>query len=74
MTTTYRFSYLPCESCVGKNHCKKCQEDIAGQLRALPGVLEAAVDRREGALTVTHDGADLDALEDAMDAAGVFLS
>ena len=74
MIASYSFSYLPCESCVGKNHCKKCQEDIADLLKALPGVLDAAVDRREGALTVTHDGADLDALEDAMDASGVFLS
>ena len=74
MTTTYRYSYLPCESCVGKNHCGTCEGQIEALLRQCPGVLDARADRREGALTITHDGVDLDALEDALDAAGVFLS
>ncbi len=74
MTTTYTFSYLPCQFCVGKNHCAACASQIAEQLRAMPGVLGAEVNRPEGVLTVTHEGIALDDLEDAMDAIGVFLS
>ena len=74
MTTEYTFAYLPCQFCVGKNHCKTCAEEIANQLTARPGVLEARVNRPENRLTLIHEDIDLDDLEDAMDAAGVFLS
>ena len=74
MNTEYGFHYLPCESCVGKNHCEACQARIAEMLTQRPGVLDARVNRAENALSITHEAADLDALEDAMDAAGVFLS
>jgi len=74
MTTEYHFAYLPCEFCVGKNHCETCAAEIAHLLTAQPGVLEAAVDRPAHTLTLTHEDIDLDDLEDAMDAAGVFLS
>ena len=74
MTTEYRFTYLSCQFCVGKSHCEQCQEQIADLLKARPGVLDARVDRPGQVLWVTHDGIDLDELEDAMDAMGVFLS
>ena len=74
MTTEYHFSYLPCEFCVGKNHCKSCAAEIAGLLTARPGVLDAQVDRPENTIVLTHEAIDLSDLEDAMDAIGVFLS
>ena len=74
MTTEYKFSYLPCEFCVGKNHCDACAAEIAGQLMSRPGVLDARVDRPENTLVIAHEAIDLDDLEDAMDAIGVFLS
>ena len=74
MTTEYHFSYLPCEFCVGKNHCETCASEIAGLLTAHPGVLEAKVDRPAHTLALIHENINLSDLEDAMDAAGVFLS
>ena len=74
MTQTYTFSYLPCQFCVGKNHCNTCGEEIARQLRAMPGVLEAEVNRPENRLTVRYENIDPEDLEDAMDRIGVFLS
>ena len=74
MTTEYRFTWLSCQFCVGKSHCKQCQGEIADLLKTHPGVLDARVDRPAHTLWVTHDGIDLDAFEDAMDAIGVFLS
>lgn len=74
MTTTYTFTYLPCQFCVGKNHCAACGEEIARQLKSLPGVLSAEVDRPQNRLTVACEGIDPADLEDAMDAFGVFLS
>lgn len=74
MIAEYRFTYLPCQFCVGKNHCEQCAAQIAELLARQPGVISATVDRPAQTLTVTHDGADLDALEDVLDAAGVFLS
>jgi len=74
MTHVYTFSYLPCQFCVGKNHCAQCGEEIARQLRAVPGVLAAEVNRPENRMTVTFEGVDPGDLEDAMDMIGVFLS
>lgn len=74
MTTNYHFTYLSCEFCVGKSHCKECQARITELLTAHPGVLDAQVNRPENTLSVTHEGIDLDDLEDAMDAVGIFLS
>ena len=74
MTATYRFTYLPCQFCVGKNHCNACGEEIASQLRAMPGVEAAEVNRPDGVLTVTYAGIDPEDMEDAMDAIGVFMS
>lgn len=74
MTNRYLFTYLSCQSCVAKIHCEKCQDEIADILLNLPGVTAAAVNIPAHTLTVTHDGADPDDLEDALDAIGVFLS
>ena len=34
----YDYSYLPCQFCVGKNHCAQCGEDIRQALLAMEGV------------------------------------
>lgn len=74
MVQTYRFTYLSCQSCVAKIHCEQCQGQIADILKDQPGVTDAEVNIPAQVMTVTHDGADPDDLEDAMDAIGVFLS
>lgn len=75
MTSEYHLDYLSCQFCVAKNHCEKCSREIAELLAGkVPGVLSAEADTREHWLRVNHQSADLDAIEDAMDAIGVFLS
>ena len=74
MTLNYRFTYQPCEFCVGKNHCAACQAEIAAHLRGLPGVRKAQVNRPEASLAVTCDDIDPLDLEDALEAIGVFVS
>ena len=70
---TYNYSYLPCQFCVGKNHCKQCGEEIRRALLALPGVVQAEADGLAKTLTLTLDGADFEDIEDQADALGVFL-
>ena len=71
---TCDYSYLPCQFCVGKNHCKQCGEDIRKSLLGLDGVADAEVDGPAKKLTLTlADGADFDDVADAADALGVFL-
>lgn len=74
MTATHLFTYLACQSCVAKIHCEKCQGEIAEILLRQPGVTGAEVNIPARVMTITHDGADPDDIEDAMDAIGVFLS
>jgi len=74
MVKEYRYSQLACQFCVGKNHCAQCAEDIAAMLRAMPGVAFAEADAPNRRLRVDYDGADVEDIEDRMDAAGVFLS
>lgn len=73
MTYTCDYSYLPCQFCVGKNHCAQCGEDIRQTLLGLSGVMEVAMDIQNRRLTLTLDGADPDDIADQADAAGVFL-
>ena len=70
---TCSYSYLPCQFCVGKNHCKRCGEDICKSLRALDGVASVEVDGPARTLTLALDGADFDDIADQADALGVFL-
>ena len=70
---TGQYSYLPCQFCVGKNHCKQCGEDIRHALSALEGVASVEVDGPGKALTLRLDGADFDDIADQADALGVFL-
>ena len=72
-TKTCDYSYLPCQFCVGKNHCQQCGEDIRQSLLALDGVVAVDVDVPNRKLTLTLDGADPADVEDAADALGVFL-
>ena len=69
----YAYSYLPCQFCVGKNHCKQCGEDIRQALLAIDGVTAVAMNVPERKLTIEVDGADFADVEDQADALGVFL-
>ena len=73
MTYTCDYSFLPCQFCVGKNHCVQCGEDIRQTLLGLAGVMEVAMDVQNRRLTLTLDGADPDDIADQADAAGIFL-
>jgi len=73
MLLTYSFAYLPCQACTAKIHCEQCQETIAAAACRLDGVEAAEANIKEQTLRITGDGVDADALEDAMDAIGVFL-
>ena len=70
MLLTYSFAYLPCQACTAKI---QCQETIAAAACRLDGVEAAEANIKEQTLRITGDGVDADALEDAMDAIGVFL-
>lgn len=74
MQHTFNYTYLPCQFCVGKNHCARCGEEIRLALLGLPGVLDVEMDvpARRLALAVA-DGADLDDIADQAEALGVFL-
>ena len=75
MISEYHLDYLSCQFCVAKNHCEKCSLEIAKTLASkVPGIFSAEADTREHCMRVSHADVDLDAIEDAMDAIGVFLS
>ena len=75
MTTTrwYDYSYLPCQFCVGKNHCAQCGEEIRRSLMALDGVADVEMDAPARRLRLTLNGVDADDVIDRADALGVFL-
>jgi copper chaperone CopZ len=73
MELSYSFTYLPCQTCTAKIHCEQCQETIAAALRKLPGMQSAQVNIPEKTLRITGSNIDEDAVEDALDAIGVFL-
>ena len=73
MVTTCDYSYLPCQFCVGKNHCEQCGEDIRKSLLGVDGVAEVRMDVPARKLTLTLDGADFDDVCDAAEVLGVFL-
>ena len=73
MNYTCDYSYLPCQFCVGKNHCEKCGEEIRQALVNLDGVAGVSIDAPSRKLTLTLDGADFDDIADQADALGVFL-
>ena len=73
MEKTYDYSYLPCQFCVGKNHCEKCGEQIRQGLLSIEGVARVVMDVRNRRLTLSFDGADPEDVEDRADAMGVFL-
>ena len=69
------YSYLPCNFCVGKNHCEQCAEEVCDMLRGMPGVLSARakVGKNEKRLFLDlGPGADEGAIFDALETIGVF--
>ncbi len=72
MEKTYAYSYLPCQFCVGKNHCDQCGEDIRQALMRVEGVHSVAMDVPARRLTVRFEG-DPGEIEEAAESLGVFL-
>lgn len=70
---TCQYSYLPCQFCVGKNHCEQCGEDIRRSLLGFEGVEDVTMDVPNRRLTLSLNGADPDDIIDQADALGVFL-
>ena len=73
ITPWYDYSYLPCQSCVGKNHCVQCGEAIRQALLAMEGVTGAELDVPGRRLRMTLAGVGADDIIDQADAIGVFL-
>lgn len=73
MKVTCDYSYLPCQFCVGKNHCEQCGAEIRRALLGLSGVAAVEMDVPARKLALTLDGTDLDDVADQADALGVFL-
>ena len=73
VTPWYDYSYLPCQFCVGKNHCAQCGEEIRQALLALEGVAEAEMDVPARRLRLTLEGVDPEDIIDRADALGVLL-
>ena len=75
MTTTrwYDYSYLPCQFCVGKNHCAQCGEEIRQALLNMDGVEGVEMDVPARRLRLALEGVDPDGIVDQADALGVFL-
>ena len=70
---TCQYSYLPCQFCVGKNHCEQCGEDIRQSLLGLEGVEKVTMDVPSRKLTLQLNGTHFDDIADQADALGVFL-
>ena len=70
---TCQYSYLPCQFCVGKNHCEQCGEDIRQSLLGLEGVEKVTMDVPSRKLTLQLKGTHFDDIADQADALGVFL-
>ena len=73
VTPWYDYSYLPCQFCVGKNHCVQCGETIREALAAISGVEDVDVDAPNRRITIVYGEADPEDVEDQADAMGVFL-
>ena len=73
MIAEYRFTYLPCQFCVGKNHCAQCGEEIRAALLNMDGVADAEMDVPARRLRLVLEGVDPDDIIDRADALGVLL-
>ena len=73
MTRTYAYSYLPCQFCVGKNHCEQCGDTIREALLELNGVTNVEVDGKEKTLRIETEGIDPEEVEERAEDMGVFL-
>ena len=54
----YDYSYLPCQFCVGKNHCAQCGEEIRHALLGMDGVMDAEMDVPARRLRLLLEGVD----------------
>ena len=73
VTHWYDYSYLPCQFCVGKNHCAQCGEEIRQALLDMAGVVDAEMDVPARRLRLTLEGVEPDDIIDQADGLGVFL-
>ena len=71
MTDTYSVTYLKCQSCEAKNHCRQCAEEAEAALLRRPAVLSVQLDFQQKTATVS--GEDEDGILDALEAAGIFV-
>ena len=70
MEFNYPITYLKCQSCDAKNHCRQCAEEAEAAL--LRGGAVESVHLDFQLKTAAVSGADEDALLDALAAAGIF--
>lgn len=73
MQANCQYSYLPCQFCVGKNHCEVCGEEIRQALLGLGGVVSVEMDVPNRKLSIEWDDGDFDDIVDGAEAMGVFL-
>ena len=73
MNMTCDYSYLPCQFCVGKNHCGQCGESIREALLKLDGVTAVEMDVNARKIHMELNGVDPDDIADQAEALGVFL-
>lgn len=69
----YAFSYLPCQTCTARIHCRQCGEELAECLLLRPDVKAADVDMENKRISLTAPDADEDELLDALEVLGVFV-
>ena len=55
-------------------HCQHCAARVKKASESIANVTSAAVDLENGKATITHDGADLNAVVDAINALGFSAS
>ncbi len=67
------YSTLPCQFCVGKNHCAQCGEEIRRSLLGMDGVQEVELDVPARRLRLYLQGVDPEDVIDRAEGLGVFL-
>ena len=72
MTTEYTFpvTYVKCAFCTAKHHCAACSAELTGDLKARPGVADAAVNLPEHTARVRSGLGQTD-IEDLLEGMGL---
>ena len=70
MEFTYTITYMKCQSCSAKNHCRQCSDEVARDLLRQPGVSSVELDLSQKVIRI--GGLDEDLLLDTLDDAGIF--